>query len=94
MRLRILALLGALLFATAASADTDAQKLATVRQMIDAWNTRNWQQVYDLFAADGVLQSMRVSTDPTNNAVTVVPCPASSARRQVDIARAANFEGL
>jgi len=39
MRLRILALLGALLFATAASADTDAQKLGTVRQMIDAWNT-------------------------------------------------------
>ena len=33
------------------AADTDAQKLATVRQMIDAWNTRNWQQVYDLFAA-------------------------------------------
>ena len=64
MRLRILALLGALLFATAASADTDAQKLGTVRQMIDAWNARNWQQVYDLFAADGVLQSMMLP-EPT-----------------------------
>ena len=61
MRQRILAVLGvAVLALTAASAqaDTDAQKLATVRQMIDAWNQRNWQQVFDLFAADGVLQSM------------------------------------
>lgn len=47
-----------------AAADTDAQKLATVRQMIDAWNTRNWQQVYDLFAADGVLESMMLA-EPT-----------------------------
>ena len=55
------ATLATLLFVTAsppALADTDAQKLATVRQMIEAWNTRNWQQVYDLFAQDGVLQSM------------------------------------
>lgn len=61
MRQRVLAVVGAILFALvapAASADTDAQKLATVRQMIDAWNQRNWQQVYDLFAQDGVLQSM------------------------------------
>jgi limonene-1,2-epoxide hydrolase len=61
MRQRILALMGAVLLAIAAPAalaDTDAQKLATVRQMIDAWNQRNWQQVYDLFAHDGVLQSM------------------------------------
>ena len=67
MRRRISALLGALLLtaaAASATADTDAQKLATVRQMIDAWNTRNWQQVYDLFAADGVLQSMMLP-EPT-----------------------------
>jgi limonene-1,2-epoxide hydrolase len=67
MRRQILALLGAALLISAAapaSADTDAQKLATVRQMIDAWNTRNWQQVYDLFAADGVLQSMMLA-EPT-----------------------------
>lgn len=64
MRQRILAVLGAVLLAAAApaaSADTDAQKLATVRQMIEAWNTRNWEQVYELFAADGVLQSMMLS---------------------------------
>jgi len=61
MRQRILAVLGVALLALAApaaQADTDAQKLATVRQMIDAWNQRNWQQVYELFAQDGVLQSM------------------------------------
>ena len=61
MRLPILAMLGATLLALATpalAADSDAQKLATVRQMIDAWNTRNWQKVYDLFASDGVLQSM------------------------------------
>jgi limonene-1,2-epoxide hydrolase len=60
MRRPTFAFLGALLLLTAlpVAADTDAQKLATVRQMIDAWNTRNWQQVYDLFAQDGVLQSM------------------------------------
>ena len=38
--------------------------------------------------------AMRVSTEPTNSAVTVVPCAASSARRHVDIARAANLDGL
>ena len=38
--------------------------MATVRQMIEAWNTRNWQQVYDLFAQDGVLQSMMLA-EPT-----------------------------
>lgn len=61
MRQRILAVLWIALLALGAPpawADTDAQKLATVRQMIDAWNQRNWQQVYDLFAQDGVLQSM------------------------------------
>jgi limonene-1,2-epoxide hydrolase len=67
MRQRILAALGVILLAAAApsaSADTDAQKLATVQKMIDAWNTRNWQQVYELFSEDGVLQSMMLS-EPT-----------------------------
>jgi limonene-1,2-epoxide hydrolase len=35
-----------------------------VKKMIDAWNTRNWEQVYNLFAEDGVLQSMMLS-EPT-----------------------------
>jgi limonene-1,2-epoxide hydrolase len=58
MKLRFALLAVLFLAATPVLADTDAQKLATVRQMIEAWNTRNWQQVYDLFAQDGVLQSM------------------------------------
>jgi limonene-1,2-epoxide hydrolase len=65
MRQRILAALGVILLTSAApslAADTDAQKLATVQKMIDAWNTRNWQQVYELFAADGVLESMMLPT--------------------------------
>ncbi len=65
MRQRILAALGVIALMAAApsvAADTDAQKLATVQKMIDAWNTRNWQQVYELFAADGVLESMMLPT--------------------------------
>jgi limonene-1,2-epoxide hydrolase len=65
MRQQILAALGVILLTAAApsvAADTDAQKLATVQKMIDAWNTRNWQQVYALFAADGVLESMMLPT--------------------------------
>jgi limonene-1,2-epoxide hydrolase len=41
-----------------ARADTDAQKLATVRQMLQAWHDLDWPKVYDLFAEDGVLHSM------------------------------------
>jgi len=44
--------------ATAALADTDAQKLATAREMIQAWNTLNWTRVIELFSDDGVLHSM------------------------------------
>jgi limonene-1,2-epoxide hydrolase len=65
MRQPILAALGVIALMAAApsvAADTDAQKLATVQKMIDAWNTRNWQQVYELFAADGVLESMMLPT--------------------------------
>ncbi|MGH8285898.1 MAG: SgcJ/EcaC family oxidoreductase [Steroidobacteraceae bacterium] len=46
--------------ATTARADTDAQKLATVQRMIQAWNERDWDRVFDLFAEDGVLHSMMV----------------------------------
>lgn len=67
MRQRILAALGVILLTAAApaiSADTDAQKLATVKKMIQAWNTLDWQQVYNLFAEDGVLESMMLP-EPT-----------------------------
>jgi limonene-1,2-epoxide hydrolase len=35
-------------------------KIAVVEKMIDAWNTRNWQLVGELFAEDGVLHSMMI----------------------------------
>lgn len=46
------------LLAAPASADSSEQKLATVERMIEAWNARDWNRVYDLFAPDGVLHSM------------------------------------
>ena len=63
----MLAALGVILLTAAApaiAADTDAQKLATVKKMIAAWNTLDWQQVYNLFAEDGVLESMMLP-EPT-----------------------------
>lgn len=33
-------------------------KIVVVEHMIDAWNTRNWQRVADLFTKNGVLHSM------------------------------------
>lgn len=41
-----------------ARADTDAEKLAVVRQMLQAWHDLDWPRVYELFAEDGVLHSM------------------------------------
>ncbi|MET0236554.1 MAG: limonene-1,2-epoxide hydrolase family protein [Kibdelosporangium sp.] len=38
--------------------DTDADKIATARKMIDAWNRLDWDLVIDLFAEDGSLHSM------------------------------------
>ena len=44
------------------SAMTQAEdaKVAVVRQMINAWDTQNWQRVEDLFTEDGVLHSMMI----------------------------------
>jgi limonene-1,2-epoxide hydrolase len=38
--------------------DTDAEKLAVVREMLAAWHALDWEKVYSLFAEDGVLHSM------------------------------------
>lgn len=35
-------------------------KVAVVERMINAWNTRNWPLVADLFTEDGVLHSMMI----------------------------------
>lgn len=61
----VAALAGGLLTAAGASAraDSDSEKLATAKAMIQAWNDLDWNQVYGLFAEDGVLQSMMI--EPT-----------------------------
>jgi limonene-1,2-epoxide hydrolase len=46
------------LLAAPCSADSAEEKLATVERMIQAWNDRDWERVYELFARDGVLHSM------------------------------------
>ncbi|NNE35640.1 MAG: SgcJ/EcaC family oxidoreductase [Rhodothermales bacterium] len=55
LALIVLALVAA---CTSGLSATDKEKLATARQMVDAWNVKDWDQVFDLFATDGVLQSM------------------------------------
>jgi len=45
---------------TAALADTDEEKIAVVNEMIEAWNTKDWDKVVALFAEDGSLHSMMV----------------------------------
>ncbi len=37
---------------------SDEQKIATFRAMEDAWQAKQWRRCADLFAPDGVLQSM------------------------------------
>mgnify|MGYP006367253257 FL=1 len=54
----LLACLALLCVGRQARADTDAEKLAVATTMFDAWHDRDWDQVIDLFAADGVLHSM------------------------------------
>jgi len=38
----------------------DAEKIAKVREMADAWAAKDWRKVGDLFAPQGVLHSMMV----------------------------------
>jgi limonene-1,2-epoxide hydrolase len=56
---------GGLLMSTGmvARADSDSEKLAIAKEMIQAWNKLDWNKVYALFAEDGVLQSMMI--EPT-----------------------------
>lgn len=41
-------------------ASRDAEKIAKVREMADAWAAKDWRKVRDLFAPQGVLHSMMV----------------------------------
>ncbi|GII32681.1 nuclear transport factor 2 family protein [Planotetraspora mira] len=36
----------------------DAARLQVARDMVEAWNTMDWERVVDLFAPDGVLHSV------------------------------------
>ena len=38
----------------------DAERLAVADDMIDAWNTMEWDRAFDLFADDGVLHSVMI----------------------------------
>ncbi len=44
-------------------------KIVVVENMIDAWNTRNWQRVIDLFTENGALHSMML--DPVVGRETI-----------------------
>lgn len=41
-------------------APADAERLAVADEMIDAWNTQEWDRAFDLFADDGVLHSVMI----------------------------------
>lgn len=69
MRTAIIALTAGLLTMGCAQAQPDVQtevaavtdpRVAVVMDMVDAWNTQDWDRVYNLFAEDGSLHSMMV----------------------------------
>ena len=45
---------------TMAQALSDAEKIARLHEMAQAWHTLNWRKVADMFTPDGVLHSMMV----------------------------------
>ena len=55
----VMGLLAAPALAQEKSMNSDP-KIAVVERMIEAWNTRSWQLVGELFAEDGVLHSMMI----------------------------------
>jgi len=42
------------------SASQDEEKLVVANEMVQAWNNRDWERVYQLFAEDGVLHSVMI----------------------------------
>lgn len=47
-----------ILVGTPVMADTDQQKIETVKAMFDAWNKLDWERAINLFSEDGVLHSV------------------------------------
>ena len=55
----VLVLLSAISCGCAPSmSSSDSAKLRVANEMVEAWNTLDWDRVFDLFAEDGVLQTM------------------------------------
>lgn len=42
------------------TAQADAERMAVADEMIDAWNTMEWDRMFELFADDGILHSVMV----------------------------------
>lgn len=42
------------------ASNDNEQKLAVATAMVEAWNTKDWETVYELFSEDGVLHSMMI----------------------------------
>lgn len=43
---------------TAIADDSNTEKMRVANEMIHAWNTLDWETVFDLFAEDGILHTM------------------------------------
>jgi limonene-1,2-epoxide hydrolase len=80
---------------SAARADTDEQKLATVKAMIHAWDTLDWDRVAALFAKDGVLRSMM--TDPIVGRESIrqhlAPLAGGTSHLELQVARMGVIDG-
>ena len=63
-------------------------RIAVVNQMIHAWNVRDWKQVGELFAEDGVLHFMHASA-PRNYGKVVL-----DSRLSVYLARYSSNAGI
>ena len=73
---------------TAASNDAEAQRLSVANAMVEAWNARDWESVYELFAEDGVLHSVMIEPVVGRDAIRerLTPLLAGVERIELQIA--------
>jgi limonene-1,2-epoxide hydrolase len=81
---------------SSARADSDAQKLAVAKQMLNAWDTMNWNKVVDLFAEDGVLHSMMNEPIVGRDAIKerIMQLAAGTRRIELKVAHIGVIDGL
>jgi limonene-1,2-epoxide hydrolase len=81
---------------TLARADTDAQKLAVAKQMLNAWDTMNWNKIVELFAEDGVLHSVMNEPIVGRAAIKqrITQLAAGTRRIQLKVAHIGVIDGL